>query len=36
MILVPEAYKNHPALTIKYPEVFSVGNLQVEFDNISF
>lgn len=23
MILVPEAYKNHPTLTIKYPEVFS-------------
>jgi glutamate synthase (ferredoxin) len=22
MILVPEAYKNHPTLTIKYPEVF--------------
>lgn len=21
MILVPEAYKNHPTLTIKYPEV---------------
>ena len=22
MILVPEAYKNHPTLSIKYPEVF--------------
>ena len=24
MILVPEAYKNHPTLSIKYPEVFFI------------
>lgn len=23
MILVPEAYKNHPTLSIKYPEVWN-------------
>lgn len=27
MILVPEAYKNHPTLSIKYPEVFFVDML---------
>lgn len=28
MILVPEAYKNHPTLSIKYPEVFSFDDLK--------
>lgn len=26
MILVPEAYKNHPTLMIKYPEVIYICN----------
>ena len=30
MVLVPEAYKNHPTLTIKYPEVFFVGDLKFQ------
>lgn len=30
MILVPEAYKNHPTLTIKYPEVFVLCSRRVQ------